>query len=179
MEGGCEEHTGKTTSRADEGQTGLLRPWTRVRWGPRHRVWPPSPGPAVLPQTWHGQGGAMSGKACPGVHSPAPRSRGSGGPCPGSRRGCARSPRDVPPVPPGWGTRPAGAREGRSFRFNHPCPCKAPSAPIFVLLLAGPDATSSLLPSLGWAEALHTPGPRSRETRGQVSRPQASETVPA
>lgn len=95
-------------------------PGARMRQGPL--VWggPPSPGPAVLPRIWHGLGAGVSGKACPRVHSPALRSWGSGGPCRGSRRGCAQSQHGAPPEPPGWGTRLAGAAGRRGFSSSFP-----------------------------------------------------------
>lgn len=87
--------------------------------------WPPSPGPAVLPRIWHGSGAGVFGEACPRAHSPGPCSWGSGGPCRGSRRGCAQCPHGAPPEPPGWGTRPAGAGGGRGFSSSFPFPTAA------------------------------------------------------
>lgn len=105
--------SGTLTGKGDQqdgGQGSLLRPWSQGDGPVGIELWPFSPGPAVLPQTWHGQGVGVSGKACLGVRSLAPHSQGSGGPCPGSKRGCVRCLHGVPPVPPGWGTQPAGAR---------------------------------------------------------------------
>lgn len=85
---------------------------------------PPNPDPAALPRTWRGQGAGASEEAGPRARSPAPHSRGSGGPCRGSRRGSAPFPRGAPPGLPGWGTRLAGAGEGagQGLQFQPPFP---------------------------------------------------------
>lgn len=162
------------TSRVAEGQGGLLRPRTQGEVGPGGE--PPSPGPAALPLTWHGQEAAVSGGVCPRTRSPDLRSWGSDGPCPGSRRGCARSQRDAPPGPPGWQTRQAGARAERAeapaspppwLHSGHPPPPQKGSCPtsegrkfelreVTVLLTAEPDTVSSLSLLPAWTGLSHS-----------------------